>query len=165
MTSKIPAKRAALGSRPSVPPTLAPDPNPARNGFADILRNLTADRNLAMDAIRAGFPATVLKDTGLYFNVSTQRIRAIARLPETTAHALIKRGANLDAAASERIWRLADLMSIAREVFEDEESAKIWLRTPNCAFHDLAPMAYLDTEAGAMAVRQVLNAIATGGAL
>ena len=165
MTSKIPAKRPALGSRPSIPPTLSPDHNPAPNGFADILRDLTADRNLAIGAIRAGFPASLLRDAGLYFNVSTQRIRAITRLPETTAHALVKRGANLDAAASERIWRLADLMTMAREVFEDEESAKIWLRTPNRVFHDVAPMEYLDTEPGAMAVRQVLNAIATGGAL
>ena len=165
MTSKIPAKRPALGSRPSIPPTLSPDHNPAPNGFADILRNLTADRNLAIGAIRAGFPASLLKDAGLYFNVSTQRIRAIARLPETTAHALLKRGGSLDAAASERIWRLADLMAMAREVFEDEESAKIWLRNPNPAFHYAAPMEYLDTEPGAMAVRQVLNAIATGGAL
>ena len=165
MASKIPAKRSALSSRPSIPPALGPGPNSAHNGFADILRDLTADRNLAIGAIRAGFPASLLRDAGLYFNVSTQRIRAITRLPETTAHALIKRGANLDAAASERIWRLADLMTMAREVFEDEESAKIWLRTPNRVFHDVAPMEYLDTEPGAMAVRQVLNAIATGGAL
>ncbi|MBP1204786.1 putative toxin-antitoxin system antitoxin component (TIGR02293 family) [Duganella sp. 1411] len=165
MASKIPAKRAALGPRPSVPPALDPARDPARNGFSDILRDLTADRNLAIDAIRAGFAASLLKDAALYFNVSTQRIRAIARLPETTAHTLIKRGAKLDAAASKRIWRLADLMTMAREVFEDEESAKIWLRTPNLVFQDVAPIEYLDTEPGAMAVRQVLNTIAIGGAL
>ena len=69
----------------------------------------------------------------------------------------------MDTAASERLWRLADLMTMARDVFEDEEAAKTWLRTPNRAFRDAAPMEYLDTEPGAMAVRQVLNAIATGG--
>jgi putative toxin-antitoxin system antitoxin component (TIGR02293 family) len=165
MTSKIAIKRPARRPRQSIAPTSGQDHEQARNGFADILRDLTADRNLAIGAIRAGFPASLLKDAGLYFDVPAHRIHAITRLPETTAHALVKRGANLDAAASERIWRLADLVTMARDVFEDEESAKIWLRTPNRAFHDVAPMEYLDTEPGAMAVRQVLNAIATGGAL
>ena len=165
MTSKMPVKRPARRPRQNITPTSDQDHEQPRNGFADILRDLTADRNLAISAIRAGFPASLLKDAGLYFDVPAQRIRAITRLPETTAHALVKRGANLDAAASERIWRLADLVTMARDVFEDEASAKTWLRTPNRAFHDVAPMEYLDTEPGAMAVRQVLNAIATGGAL
>lgn len=135
-----------------------------RNGFADLLQELTSDRRRAIDAIREGFPASLLKDTSVYFKVPANRIRSIVRLPETTAHALIKRGANMDAAASERIWRLADLVAMAQNVFEDEDAAKAWLRTPNRAFRDVAPMDYLDTEPGAMSVRQVLNAIATGGA-
>lgn len=133
------------------------------NSFEALMLKLVADRHRAIEAIRKGFPAGVLKDAGAYFNVPTNRIRAIVRLPETTAHTLVKRGANIDAAASERIWRLADLVTMAQDVFEDEEAAKTWLRTPNRAFRDLAPMDYLDTEPGAIAVRQVLNAIGSGG--
>lgn len=134
------------------------------NAFANLLQALALDRNGAIEAIRTGFPASLIKHTGDYFGVPASRIRTIARLPETTAHSLLKRGANLDAAASERIWRLADLAAMARDVFEDGEAAKTWLRTPSRAFHDVAPMDYLDTEPGAISVRQVLNAIATGGA-
>ena len=134
------------------------------NTFEALLHDVIADHVCAIEAIRKGFPARVLKDTGAYFDMPTNRIRAIVRLPETTAHMLIKRGANLDSAASERIWRLADLMTMAQAVFEDAEAAKAWMRTPNRTFRNLAPMDYLDTEPGAMAVRQVLNAIATGGA-
>lgn len=133
------------------------------NSFEALMLKLVADRHRAIEAIREGFPASVIKDAGAYFNVPSNRIRGIVRLPETTAHTLVKRGANIDAAASERIWRLADLATMAQEIFEDEEAAKIWLRTPNRAFRDLAPMDYLDTEPGAMAVRQVLNAIGSGG--
>ncbi|MDL2354483.1 MAG: DUF2384 domain-containing protein [Pseudomonadota bacterium] len=136
---------------------------PQGNSFEALLHAVAADLPRAIEAIRLGLPATVIKDTSAYFNVSTSRIRAIVRLPETTAHTLVKRGANIDAAASERIWRLADLLTMASDVFEDEEAAKTWLRMPNRAFGDLAPMEYLDTEPGAMAVRQVLNAIGTGG--
>lgn len=52
---------------------------------------------------------------------------------------------------------------MAQIVFDDTEVAKTWLRTPNLAFRNTAPMDYLDTEPGAVAVRQVLNAIASGG--
>lgn len=156
MNVKVPAKRMTQ-------PEYAAGAD-ERNGFADLLQALTGDRRHAIDAIREGFPASLLKDTGVYFAVPASRIRAIVRLPETTAHALVKRGANMDAAASERIWRLADLVAMAQQVFEDEEAAKTWLRTSNRAFRDVAPMEYLDTEPGAMSVRQVLNAIATGGA-
>jgi putative toxin-antitoxin system antitoxin component (TIGR02293 family) len=133
--------------------------------FTDLMEQFTTKRGDPVEAIRIGFPASLLKDAGQYFDVPAQRIRAIVRLPETTAHTLSKRGARMDAASSERLWRLADVMSIAREIFDDEEQAKLWLRTPNLSFHDTAPMDYLDTEPGAIAVRQVLNAIATGGAL
>ena len=139
--------------------------NARLNGFIEIMRDLPSDQQLAINAIRAGFPTSMIKDTGIYFDVPTKRIEAIARPAEHPAHLLAQRGANLDAAASERIWRLANLMSIASRIFEDEEAAKTWLRTPNRAFNSVAPMEYLDTEPGAMAVRQVLNAIATGGAV
>ncbi|ATQ77206.1 hypothetical protein CR152_23815 [Massilia violaceinigra] len=163
------------GKRPAAPQTahqpsnaIALDSGAAvrddQNGFASLLRDLASNQRRAIDAIRLGFPATLLKDAAWYFDVSAGRIRSIVRLPETTAHALVKRGANMDAAASERLWRLAHLVAMAQDVFEDDEAAKTWLRSPNRVFGDAAPMDYLDTEPGAMSVRQVLNAIATGGA-
>lgn len=159
MASKV---QSRVGSPP--PRTSALSAIVAAN-FAELVRELSSNGNSAIAAIRTGFPASLLKDAGAYFDVPAQRIRTIARLPETTAHTLVKRGALMDAAASERLWRLADMMKLAQEVFEDEEAAKAWLRTPNLTFQDDAPMDYLDTEPGAIAVRQVLNAIATGGAL
>lgn len=134
------------------------------NAFAALVDQLPADRQQAIDAIRAGFPARLVKDAGIYFDVPASRIRSLVRLPETTAAALAKRGASMDAGVSERFWRLADLVYMAREVFEDKEAATRWLRTPNRSFLDAAPMDYLDTEPGAMSVRQVLNALASGGA-
>lgn len=134
------------------------------NAFALLVEQLPANRQDAIDAIRAGFPAAVLKDAGQYFDVPANRIRHIVRLPETTALALHRRGVNMDAGASERIWRLADLAHMAREVFDGKAAATAWLRTPNRSFAGNAPIDCLDTEPGAMSVRQVLNAMATGGA-
>jgi putative toxin-antitoxin system antitoxin component (TIGR02293 family) len=118
----------------------------------------------AAEAIRAGFPAAIVKDAAACFDVPAARIRAIVRLPDTTAHTLAKRGARLDAAFSERVWRLAAVLAMARDIFEDEGAARAWLLSPNRTFAGAAPIDHLDTEPGATAVRQVLNAIATGGA-
>jgi putative toxin-antitoxin system antitoxin component (TIGR02293 family) len=159
----ITKNRVTRATRPIVPRPPVKRANPS--SFTELLGQLGDNRSEAVAAIRIGFPASLLKDTGLYFDVPVQRIRTIVRLPETTAHTLVKRGALMDAAASERIWRLADLMHMASKVFGNDEAAKTWLRTPNLTFQDGAPMDYLDTEPGAIAVRQVLNAIATGGVL
>lgn len=142
-------------------PVFAPDEG---NAFAALVDHLPADRQQAIEAIRAGFPASLVKDAGHYFEVPASRIRGLVRLPETTAAALARRGVPMDEGVSERFWRLADLAYMAREVFEDKEAAVLWLRTPNRSFMNGAPMDYLDTEPGAMSVRQVLNALATGGA-
>ncbi|MFB9245117.1 DUF2384 domain-containing protein [Massilia antarctica] len=139
-------------------------PDIGENAFADLVGTLSSDLSKAIHAIRNGFPASMLKDASAYFDVPANRIGAIVRLPETAVATLVKRGANLDASVSERIWRLADLTNMAEDVFEDEAAAKLWLTTPNRTFLNLAPLDYLDTEPGAMSVRQVLNAIATGGA-
>ena len=53
---------------------------------------------------------------------------------------------------------------MAIDVFEDEATASEWMRRPNRAFDDTAPLDLMDTEPGANSVREVLNAIATGGA-
>lgn len=135
-----------------------------QNTFLAVLLELASNRPKAIDAIRTGFPAEILRDASLYFDLPASRIRAIARVPETTAHTLVKKGANIGPGASERIWRMADVAAMANDVFENEEAAKIWLRTPNRTFNHSAPLDYLDTEPGAISVRQVLNAIATGGA-
>lgn len=128
--------------------------------FDELLQQFGANRLAAVEAIRIGFPAALLKDTASYFRVPVHRIRAVVRLPDSTAKGLARRGALMDAATSERLWRLADLLRTAAELFNDAAAAKKWLRTPNPGFNNEAPMDFLDTEPGAMAVRQALSAVA-----
>jgi hypothetical protein len=113
-----------------------PDKNGDENRLT-VLRHDVWTRRALVDASRTGFDASLLAAAGDYFEVPAARIRAIARVPDTTAHRLVKRHALLDQ----------------------------WLRSPNQAFLGAAPIDYLDTKLGAKAVRQVINAIATGGAV
>jgi putative toxin-antitoxin system antitoxin component (TIGR02293 family) len=59
---------------------------------------------------------------------------------------------------------MGNTVKMALEVFESNEKATEWMRQPNRTLGGAAPLDLMDTEPGANAVRQVLNAIATGGA-
>lgn len=141
-----------------------PAMNTAQNPFAALCNELIADRD-PIEAIRTGFDPALLAAASDYFGVSVARIRAIMRMSDDSAYRLIKRHALLNSAASERLWRLADVTTMAEEIFVDTTAAKQWLRSPSRCFLGAAPIDYLDTEPGARVVRQVLNVIATGGAL
>lgn len=136
---------------------------PPQNGFAQLIADMSLGQHRGIDSIRHGYPATFLNDAAVYLDVPVERIRSLVCIPGLSAHTSAKRSTSLDTTASERLWRLAHVIAMAQDLFEDDAAAKIWVRSANLAFGDVAPMDYLDTEPGAMAVRQVLNAIATGG--
>ena len=117
----------------------------------------------AVQSIRDGYPAAMLKAASRFFRVTDARIQDIARLPASTASRLEKNAARIDPAATERLYRMGTVARMAIDVFEDEAAAIEWMRQPNRALNDTAPLDLMDTEPGAVSVRQVLNAIATGG--
>lgn len=117
----------------------------------------------AINVIRNGYLASMLKSASSFFDVPDARIQNIARVSATTASRLEQKQAKIDAAATERIFRMSVVARMAIDVFEDENAAITWMRQPNRVFGDVAPLDLMDTEPGAVAVRQVLNAIATGG--
>jgi uncharacterized protein (DUF2384 family) len=54
---------------------------------------------------------------------------------------------------------------MAIEIFGNRNTAIKWMRQPNQALDGTAPRDLMDMEPGAMSVRQLLNAITTGGAV
>lgn len=119
----------------------------------------------AVRLIRNGFSAHMLKSASGYLGVPEKRILEVAHVPTATAHRLQKNDQNVDPGATERLFRMGAITRMAIEVFENDELAKEWLRRPNRSLANEAPLDLLDTEPGAASVRQVLNAIATGGVL
>lgn len=131
--------------------------------FVDILSAAPLAGIEAVRSIREGYPARILKSASSFFGVPDARIQGIAHVPPSTASRLEKNEAKIDAAATERVYRMGMVTRMAIDVLEDEQAAIQWMRQPNRAFGDVAPLDLMDTEPGAVAVRQVLNAIATGG--
>jgi putative toxin-antitoxin system antitoxin component (TIGR02293 family) len=113
--------------------------------------------------IRSGIRAGVVNDMVQYFHVSKSDIFEVLRTPESSAHKLIKGNRPLDAAASERVVRIADITRTAEETFGERDAARQWLKTPNLALEGAAPFSMLDTEPGAIEVRRILSAINYGG--
>ena len=117
----------------------------------------------AIKEIRDGYLASILKSASSFFNVPDSRIQNIARVSATTASRLDQNKAKIDSAATERIYRMSVVARMAIDVFEDQDVAIAWMREPSTVFGGVAPLDLMDTELGAVAVKQVLNAFATGG--
>ena len=132
--------------------------------FVQIVSGAPLAGSAAVQAIREGYPAGILKAASSFFGVTDARIQNIAQVPASTASRLEKNAARIDAAATERIYRMGTVTRMAIDVFENEATAIAWMRQPNPALDNTAPLDLMDTEPGAVSVRQVLNAIATGGA-
>ena len=118
-----------------------------------------------IDIIRAGVGARVVDDMVAYLEVPKAVIFALLHTPESTAHKLIKDNRNLDAAASERVVRVADITRLAQGTFGAREAATHWLKSANLALAGATPLSMLDTEPGAGEVRRLLHAIDAGGVL
>ena len=116
-----------------------------------------------IELIRSGVTARVVDDMVEYFDVSKSDIFKLLRTPESTAHKLIKDDRPLDAGASERVVRVADVTRMAEDTFGGREAATQWLKTPNLALGAATPLSMLDTEPGAGEVRRILFAINYGG--
>jgi putative toxin-antitoxin system antitoxin component (TIGR02293 family) len=118
-----------------------------------------------IDVIRGGVAARVVDDMVEYLDVPKNVIFGVLHIPESTAHKLIKDDRNLDAGASERVVRVADIMRLAEETLGGREAATQWLKSPNLALGGATPLSMLDTEPGASEVGRILSSINYGGVL
>ena len=114
-------------------------------------------------AIRTGINAGVVDEMVQYFDVPKNDIFDVLLVPPSTAHRLIKGKRLLDAAASERVIRVADITRIAEDTFGGRAPAAQWLKSPNLALENATPLSMLDTEPGTGEVRRILSSINYGG--
>jgi len=69
---------------------------------------------------------------------------------------------HLGVSESDRLYRVARIFSQAVDVFEDEESARKWLRSPQIGLGKRIPLELLSTEAGSREVEDLLGRIEYG---
>lgn len=130
-------------------------------GERSLGRALSSERELR-DAIREGFPPVVVKNL---MQASGLTLKQIAGALDLSPRSLQRRGGSgkLARFESDRLYRLARIVAIAREFLGDRERAVRWLQAPNRALGGIAPLSAIDTELGARQVENILGRIAYGG--
>lgn len=135
-------------------------PTPRPEGILHDLGLIPTPREL-IAAVKAGLDVRVFVDLARRLGVSEARLAEVAGIAPSTLTRR-KRGGALAPDESEHVLRVAALLERAAQVFEDESVAAEWLRAPNLALGDVAPLAMADTELGAREVDDLLGRIEYG---
>ncbi len=123
-------------------------------------RALSTDSDLR-DAIREGFPHAVLEEL---MRASGLTLKELAGALDLSPRSLQRRRrGRLARFESDRLYRMARVLALARESLGDGARASRWLRRTNRALGGVAPLAAVDTELGARQVENLLGRIAYGG--
>jgi putative toxin-antitoxin system antitoxin component (TIGR02293 family) len=113
-------------------------------------------------AIREGFPQKVV---GSVMSAAGLTLRQLSTTLDLSPRSLQRRRqtGRLARYESDRLYRLARIVALAKQYIGDEETASGWLKRPNRALGGRIPLELIDTELGARAVENVLGRIAYGG--
>ena len=124
-------------------------------------RTLRTDNDLRL-AIREGFPQKVV---GSVMNSAGLTVKELSAALDLSPRSLQRRRhqGRLARYESDRLYRLARIVALAKQYIGNEETAARWLRRPNRALGGNNPLELIDTELGARAGENVLGRIAFGG--
>lgn len=111
--------------------------------------------------VRTGLPYEALESVRAHLHLSVLETAVVLRVPLRTL-ARRKQEGWLDTDESDRLYRLARIVSQALQVFGTEPKASEWLRRPNRALGNEAPLQLLDTDAGTRLVEDTLGRIEYG---
>ena len=143
MVDEIQAVVAELGGKPV---------------FGRLLKN---EKDLR-EAIRSGFPPATVERVMQNSGMTLKELASSLDLSERSLQRR-KREGKLAQTESDRLYRLARIVALAKHYMGDEEIATSWLREPNQALGGVVPLDLVDTELGARSVENILGRIAYGG--
>ncbi len=131
---------------------------------SNMLRIDVADAPIVMDysyrGVKAGYDPNLLRQLEHVSLLSREDIEMI--ISARTLERRLSQREMLKLEESDGIARLVRVMGRAIRVFEDEDLAEEWLRSPNPALDDEIPMQMARTDIGAREVEGVLTRIEHG---
>jgi putative toxin-antitoxin system antitoxin component (TIGR02293 family) len=130
-------------------------------GEAVLGRRLNRDIDLRA-AIRDGFPQEVIAELMLAAGLTIKELAACLGLSARSLQRRRREG-RLARYESDRVYRLARIVALAKSSLGGRDAATRWLKRPNRALGGDVPLAVIDTELGARTVENVLGRIAFGG--
>ena len=114
-----------------------------------------------LDLVRTGLPYQALESIRERLELSLPEAAYVLHVPLRTL-ARRRHGRKLDAAESDRLYRLARIAAQAVAVLGTEAKAVAWLRRPNRALNGAVPFGLLDTDLGSRQIEDVLGRIEHG---
>ena len=130
-------------------------------GEAVLGRRLERDSDL-QTVIREGFPQKVIEKLMEAADLSIKELAACLDLSARSLQRRRREG-RLARYESDRIYRLARIIALAKSSLGGPDAARRWLKRPNRALGGQAPLSVVDTEPGSRVVENVLGRIAFGG--
>ena len=113
------------------------------------------------ETVKAGLPYASLEALIGKFGLAREEAAAALHLPQRTI-ARRKKEQKLQADESDRLLRLARVGAQAAATLGGEEKAVQWLRRPNRALGNRAPLDLIDSDIGTRQVEEVLGRIEHG---
>ncbi|MCC1496810.1 antitoxin Xre/MbcA/ParS toxin-binding domain-containing protein [Alcanivorax sp. 1008] len=134
--------------------------------FQQIVRSFeNIDYTKRISAIRHGFPAKMIGETAYLFEIKKGDICKTLGLSNATLSRKVEKDDPLPADVSERLDRLYEITATATRILGSERNAKEWVRTPNQALGNKAPIEMIGTGIEGDQIKAVLAAIEYGGAV
>jgi putative toxin-antitoxin system antitoxin component (TIGR02293 family) len=113
-------------------------------------------------AIREGFPQSVVEEV---MHAAGLTLKELASTLDLSTRSLQRRRreGRLARYESDRLYRLARIIALAKHYLGVGPKANRWLGRPNRALGGSTPLELIDTELGARTVENILGRIAYGG--
>lgn len=111
--------------------------------------------------VRQGIPSAAVDSLARVIRISQAELAAALAIPDRTLARRKKEGV-LNSEESAKVLRLARVVERAETVFEDQDAALDWLKSPNAALAGATPLSLVDTDIGAESVMDTLGRIEHG---
>jgi len=127
------------------------------------LRRRLSNRLDLARMIRDGLPHGAVERVKGLLGLSDRELAAAMGVSQKTVSRLRKsRAAKVSPVAGDRLYRMARLYALARDVTGGENPAREWLRSPQFGLAGQTPLELMLTEAGAREVEDLLGRIEHG---
>lgn len=115
------------------------------------------------DLIEAGLPRETAEQVRDHLQLTEQEMAACLGISTKTLQRLAKQPKGLlSQVQGDRLYRLARIVTLAEQVFEDTGRAHSWLREPQRGLGYRIPLELMRTEVGAREVENLLGRIEYG---
>jgi len=128
------------------------------------MRTILTDRPYAakaLELVELGLPWVNADALARALDVNLEKLASLLDIPPATFYRR-KRARRFSKQESDRLMRFARLWWLACDVFENEDGAREWLKSPQFGLNGAIPLEYAITEVGAREVENLLHRIEYG---